>query len=52
MALGLNATAMVEGEETGAEQCMVQPRAGTGEAGQGRDVVKSLAHAQSIDTML
>ena len=43
--MGLNATAMIEGDETGAEQCMVQLRAGTGQAGQGRDARKSPAHA-------
>lgn len=44
--MGLNATAMVEGEEIRAEQCMVQPRADMGEAGQCRAVRKSPAHAE------
>ena len=44
--MGLNATAMDEGEEIGADQCMVQPRAGAREAGKGRDVGESPACAE------
>ena len=42
----LNATAMDEGEEVGADQRMVQPGTGAGEAGQGRDVGESPACAE------
>ena len=44
--MGLNATAMNEGEETGADQRMIQSRAGTREAGQGRDVREGSACAE------
>ena len=44
--MGLNATAMVEGKEIGADQCMVQPRADMGEAGQCRETRKSPACAE------
>ena len=58
----LSATAVDEGEEVWADQCVVQPRAGTREAGQGRDVRECpacakdhggvLAHLQEMSAML